>query len=379
MSQERKDLNPSAARDRRTSLTRRRLLAGTAGLATAALAAPAIAQGARQITMTLPWLPQGSQFFAFVARRRGMWRERGLDVNIVRGFGSVPALQTIIQGQNQVGIIAAPTIMVSGAEGLATKVVGVIGYDATMGIMAPADSPVRTLKDLEGRRLGSTPGAAELAFVDPFLSKSGVDPTKVGRIALQANVLESSLLNRQVDAITAFATSNLPNMLAQNFKVRFFPYSSAGLVIYSNCLTTTPQYLEANRPTVTAWVDGLVDAVKFSTQNFDAALEDFLAEVPQMKMTATGETYARYGAGLFLTTLLKPEMREGGIGWASMDSLNRQTDLIMEFIASKNAKRPAVESIFSNEMVGKVKLTPQEWQALEKNAKPYLDIMNANM
>src|SRR4029077_2585598 len=94
---------------------------------------PAVSQGLAPLKMTLPWLPQGSQFFAFVARHRGFWKKRGLDVEIVRGFGSVPALQTITQGQVPFGIIAVPTIIVSAAQGLETNVVGVIGYDATMG------------------------------------------------------------------------------------------------------------------------------------------------------------------------------------------------------------------------------------------------------
>jgi ABC-type nitrate/sulfonate/bicarbonate transport system substrate-binding protein len=362
---------------RKALVNRRHILAGAmVGAASACLPMPAVSQGLRKLKMTLPWLPQGSQFFAFVARHQGMWRKRGLDVDVVRGFGSVPALQTVLEAQNEVGIIAAPTILVSAAQGVDTRVVGVIGYDATMGIMVLDDSPVRSLKDLEGRRLGSSPGAAELAFVDPYLARSDVDPKKVSRVSLQANVLESSLLNKQVDAITAFATSNMPNMLAQGVKVRFFPYSAAGLVIYSNCLTTTPKFLSENRQVVEAWVDGLVEAVKFCLSNFDTAVENFLAEVPQMRMTATGATHARYGAGFFLATVLKPEMREHGIGWASLPSLNNQTDLVMEFIAAKGAKRPAIDKIFTNEMVGKVRLTDAEWAAAQQLAKPYEDLLN---
>jgi NitT/TauT family transport system substrate-binding protein len=334
---------------------------------------PAVSQGLAPLKMTLPWLPQGSQFFAFVARHRGFWKKRGLDVDIVRGFGSVPALQTITQGQVPFGIIAVPTIIVSAAQGVETNVVGVIGYDATMGVMA--NPSIKTLKDLEGKSLGSSPGAAELAFIDPFLKASGVDGSKVKRVALQANVLESSLLNGQVDAITAFATSNLPNMIAQNFKVKFFPYSSAGLVIYSNALTTTPKYLKENRSVVEAWVDGMVEATKFCTQNLEEGVQDFLSEVPQMRTTSTGESFVRYGAGLFLTTLLRPEMKDHGIGWADPVSLNRQTDLIMEFVANKDAKRPAPDKIFSNDMVGKVRLTVDEWAKLEQSAAPYVEIM----
>jgi hypothetical protein len=127
---------------------------------------------------------------------------------------------------------------------------------------------------------------------------------------------------------------------------------------------------------VQAWVDGLAEAVKFCLSNFDTAVDNFLTEVPQMKMTATGATHARYGAGFFLATLLKPEMRQQGIGWASHESLNNQANLVMEFIASKESKRPAIDKVFTNEMVGKLRLTDAEWAKAQELAKPYDDILN---
>jgi NitT/TauT family transport system substrate-binding protein len=94
-----------------TRISRRQAVAGAAAaLAGFKFPAPAIAQGVSNIKMTLPWLPQGSQFFAFVARNRGYWKTRGLNVDIARGFGSAAAIQTITQGQMQTGIIAAPSV-----------------------------------------------------------------------------------------------------------------------------------------------------------------------------------------------------------------------------------------------------------------------------
>src|ERR1700720_862045 len=124
------------------NLTRRHLLAASAAAAAAKFPIPAIAQGATSIKMTLPWLPQGAQLFPFVARNRGFWQRRGLNVEIARGFGSAAAIQTITQRQVQTGIIAAPSILVGAAQGLDTRVVGIDGYDSTMGFLVLADSPI---------------------------------------------------------------------------------------------------------------------------------------------------------------------------------------------------------------------------------------------
>ena len=133
------------------------------------------------------------------------------------------------------------------------------------------ESPVKSLKDLEGRKLGSTLQSAEVPFIDHFLTLSGVDPTKVSRVALQATVLETSLINKQVDAISVFATSNMPSLLAQGVKFRFFPFADVGIRLYSNCLTTSPDYLKDNNAIVEAWADGMNEGLKYCMLNFEDA------------------------------------------------------------------------------------------------------------
>ena len=101
--------------------SRRRFLktsAGAAFMAGASLPTPAISQGATKIKMTLPWLPQGAQLFPFIARNKGYWRSRGLDVEIARGFGSGAAIQALSQSQFDVALIATPTVLLSNARGL---------------------------------------------------------------------------------------------------------------------------------------------------------------------------------------------------------------------------------------------------------------------
>ncbi len=364
-----------------TKLSRRRVLTGTVAAAFAAtnFPAPAIGQGATNIKMTLPWLPQGSQLFAFVSRNRGFWKTRGLNVEIARGFGSGAAIQTITQGQMQTGIIAAPSILVAAAQNLDTRVVGIAGYDSTMGILVLMDSSIKTIKDLEGRKLGSTLQSAEVPFIDHFLTLSSVDPTKVSRVSLQATVLETSLINKQVDAISVFATSNMPSLLTQGVKFRFFPYADVGISLYSNCLTTSPEYLKDNRPGVEAWADGMNEGLKYCMLNFEEAVDIFVNEVPEVKMSSTGKAHTRYGAGLFLAALLTPEIRDHGIGWGDFESLKTQTDLVMKYAVAANAKRPDVATIFSNVMAGKFKLTSAEWQVARKSASEFAPLLSIKL
>ncbi len=354
-------------------INRRRLLAGAAAgtaLAASGLHMPAIGQSLTKVKMTLPWLPQGSQLWPFVSKQLGFWRKRGLDVDIVRGFGSGAAIQTLMQGQTDVGLIAVPTLVLSASEGLATRNFGVIG-DMSMGILTLEESPVRTLKDLEGRKLGSTPGSVDASGVDSFLQLSGVDRSKVARVALQANSLDSSLLNKQVDAISAVSTSNLPSLLSQGVKLRFFPMSAVGINTYQLGFTTSPAFAKANPSVVSAWVDGLAEGIKHYMLNFEESVDIFVNAVPEVKMSATGRLHTRYGAGLFLATLITPELRDNGVGWGEVASLNKQVDLLIKLLGKPGAKRPEVGEMFTNDLAGKITLTSAEFQKARSTASEF--------
>jgi ABC-type nitrate/sulfonate/bicarbonate transport system substrate-binding protein len=350
----------------------------TTGAVAGGLAAPAIGQGLTKVRMTLPWLPQGAQLYPFVARNKGFWRSRGLDVEIARGFGSGAAIQALTQGQFDLGMVAVPTVVLSNARGLETVGMGIAGYDVTMGIMVLEDGPIKTIKDLEGRRIGSVPTSVEVPYVKPFLERSGVDPAKVTTVQLAANVHETSLINKQVDAISAVATSNMPNLVAQGIKFRFFPFSAQGLRIYSNAFMATPQYLAANRQICQAWVEGMCDGIKFAMTNFDEAVETFLREVPEVRMAATGREFTRMGWGLTLATQFAPELTENGVGWFDPKSVANQIDLIMQFVATgADAKRPDVAKTWSTAFVGGVKMTSGEIAAAKNVAKPFAEMLSA--
>src|SRR5882757_5453612 len=128
---------------------------GAAGLGAAGLplATPAISQGAIKISFTTSWIPEGPNLFAYVARDKGFWKKVGLDVSVARGSGSGAAAQAVSAGTFDFGMAATPTVIVQAAKKLPITCIVQINYDALMGIGLLAASPIKTPKDLEGKKL----------------------------------------------------------------------------------------------------------------------------------------------------------------------------------------------------------------------------------
>src|ERR1700753_1351857 len=251
---------------------------GATGLGAAgfALATPALSQGATKVTFTTSWIPEGPNLFAYVARDKGFWKKAGLDVSGARDWGPAPAAKAVSAGTFDFGMAATPTVIVQAAKKLPITCIGQINYDALMGIGLLAGSPIKQPKDLEGKKLGASVASGEYPFLPLYAEKAGFDLAKVQMVQLDGKVRERSLMEKQVEAVSAFATSTIPSLEPLGTDVRFMLFRDAGIEFYGQSLTTQPQRLEKDPNLCAALVDGAMEAIRFTMTNFDEALAIFL-------------------------------------------------------------------------------------------------------
>src|SRR5437762_2282060 len=148
----------------------------------------AVAQPLTKVRFTLPWVAEGSLIHTFIARNRGFWKKRGLDVDIARGYGSLAATQALAGGQFDVGQAVTSVIVLQNIKGLPLTTIGVLGYKTTMGVGVLDDSPIRTPKDLEGKTVGWTPTSGEVPFFPVFARLAGVDQDKIKFVNMNIDV-----------------------------------------------------------------------------------------------------------------------------------------------------------------------------------------------
>ena len=248
-------------------LTRRRLL-GAAGLAAAGAASGlpfprlVFAQNSKPVKFTLPWVSEGSNMFAYVAKGMGFWDKHGLDVSIARGSGSVAAAQAIGSGQFDFGMAAPPAAILQTVKGLALMALATCAYDATMGIGVLNDSPIKTPKDLEGKQMGSTVTSGEYPFLPAFADKAGFDLSKLAIVQVDNKVRDRLLPEHKVDAISGFASSAMPSYIATGVAAHFMLYSEYGIPNYGNTVLTQPERAEKEPELCAAFVEGLLQGLK---------------------------------------------------------------------------------------------------------------------
>lgn len=355
------------------TITRRNAVRGI-GLATLAmsgLARPALSQGMTKVSFTTSWIPEGPNLFAYVARDKGFWKKHGLDVTVARGSGSGSAAQAVSAGTFDFGMAATPTAIVQAARGLPITCIGQINYDALMGIGVLANSPIKTPKDLEGKKLGASVTSGEYPFLSLYAQKSGFDLAKVNLLQIDGKVRERSLIEKQVDAVSSFATSTIPSLAPLGTDLRFMLFRDAGIEFYGQSLTTQPARVEKDRDLCAAFVAGAMEAIKFTMTNFDESVDIFLKANSEVAISSTGKAYSQIGLGLTNLTNLVPEVKENGFGYADPKKVATMADLVVQYAAGDKAQKPDTAALFTNAFAGTVKLSADETKAAEAAAAPY--------
>src|SRR5882724_3883356 len=138
----------------------RTLLTLAVVLATLALPLAGSAQKAlRPYTLILDFVPTGEYVPHYTALEKGWYRDEGLDVKIVRGQGSADTVKRIAAGQGEVGISDISALIAARANtDVKVKAIALWYRRPPHGIFVRADSPIKTPRDLEGKKLAISPG-----------------------------------------------------------------------------------------------------------------------------------------------------------------------------------------------------------------------------
>src|ERR1700750_224340 len=124
--------------------------------------APAVAP--EKIKFTLAWKIQGIHAWYYWAAEKGYFKAEGLDVAIDQGEGSAATVTRIMGGAYDAGFGDMNAIIQNAA--LRPAEVPVMVYmiysKAPFALLVKADSPIKSIADIAGKKLGSPAGGAAL-------------------------------------------------------------------------------------------------------------------------------------------------------------------------------------------------------------------------
>ena len=308
------------------------------------LATPALAQPLPRVRLGLDWLINGPYAFVAVGERQGIFRGAGVDIAAQRGFGSGRVPMDLAAGSIDIGIADLTTVMrfVAQNPAAAMLVVGTLLDQAPTCAVVRADGPIRTPRDLAGKRLAAPEFDGGRQVFPVFARAVGIDPASVTWVSVAPELREPLLARREVDGITGFVTSAPLSLKALGMgpeQQRVFRYREHGLdYFYGSVILTAKAYAERNPEALRASIAGILDATRWTFANRAAAIELLRAREPLTDVAIESERM-----DVAMDELVdSPFVRRDGLGGLEAARLTRQLAATAEAFALPSV--PAVES-----------------------------------
>lgn len=282
---------------------------------------------ADDVAFQLDWTPGGISAAYYLGVEKGCFTDQDINVTISRGYGAADAVTKVATGVADFSVTDLGVII--GAIGETQAPVKAIVPIVSMSPLAIAvleDSPIQTLNDLEGRKLGSSVGNAALEYVPYGMELAGADYSKVEEVLADGSALNGLLLGRQIDALASYITSTVQiNSLAQQNGLSVRPvFYGDKLDIYNASIFTSDEMIASNPDLVARFAKAVQCTYEAAVTDPEGTIDAIVVGVEGMLRESQAEAVP---FALNFSFVDNPVFDANGFNW-NMDRVQHNIDVV---------------------------------------------------
>lgn len=163
-------------------------------------------------TVKIGYLPSDHDAALFVADAQGLYKNKGINIELVQFNNGGDLMTAMASGDVDVGYVGIAPVLSSVSSGVPVKVISAAQIEGS-GLIVTKDSNIATAKDLAGKTV-ATPGEASIQHVllSAYLKTNGMSLNDINESAMKVPSINDAL-----------KTGNLPAAIT------FQPYVSLGV------------------------------------------------------------------------------------------------------------------------------------------------------
>ncbi len=238
-------------------------------------------QAAERLTVLLDWFVNPDHAPLIVAQERGYFAAHGLEVEIIAPADPNDPPKMVAAGKADIGVSYQPQLHIQVAEGLPLVRFGTLVATPLNTLVVLEDSPIKTLADLKGRKIGFSVGGFEDALLRAMLAPHGLGLDDVTLINVNFS-LSPALISGQVDAVIgAFRNFELNQMDIVGKPGRAFYVEEHGVPAYDE-LILVARNDRTGDPSLRAFLDALEQGVQYLVNHPDDSWALFVKGRPEL-------------------------------------------------------------------------------------------------
>lgn len=267
-------------------ISRRTLNKGIAAAIAAPLATalPARAQAAEKIKVRLDFSPWGMHAAMHLAQQKGLFKARGLDVEIQDGTGTINTLQLLSAGQVDIGQVALGTMAVAKENGL--DLISIAGFARTgdLAVMMDKKLGIKSPKELAGKKIVCFTTSPWAPFIEPYLKANGMSKSDIDLVMVAPSAMISTYASGNADGFMSQAPFGQP-MVMKTRPASALLMADSGINFPSYGLAVTPKTLAARKDALARFVQVQVEMWEYiHGGRVDEAVAAIVAQRPNARV-----------------------------------------------------------------------------------------------
>jgi NitT/TauT family transport system substrate-binding protein len=228
-----------------------------------------------------------------IATKMGWYAKAGLKVQLVPVPGSTDCVKLVATGDLPYSLPSVEPLAAARQQGVRARIFYTAYQGNIYGIAVPRESPVQSVKDLRGKKIGvASMSSGGVQVARGVLAMNGLDPDKDAQIVVVGEAAQAAALVRsnQVAALSLYDTqyalienAGVPVRMLDTGQVSRFP---------SNGFLALEQTLEKDRAQAVALVKGYAMGTVFALANPEAAVKITYEVYPQTKPSGKSDADA---------------------------------------------------------------------------------------
>ncbi|NOU67703.1 myristoyl transferase [Paenibacillus sp. LMG 31461] len=299
-----------------------------------------------EVTLRLNWKIKGEFAPFFVAIDKGFYEKYGLKVNVLEGNGSADTLKTVSLGKEEFGINSGVEPAQGLAENMKVQMIGSFMTKSPLMIVSFPGSPIKTPKDLEGRKIAMNTTSTFSKVFPKFMESQGVDASKVTQVKVDSSGISGLFLTKQVQAAEVFASNDYPKFeLKSEEKLDTLLLSDYGFDIPGLTMIANTDFLKANPNTTKRFLAAISEAFEYTLKNREESVQILKKHFPDVLDVKVTLAQINRTAELIEVSPTQP------IGW--MDEKKMQQTLTLLEDTGFITKKVDINQYFTNEYLPK--------------------------